>query len=118
MKDFCGKHGCYQVEKDENIEYVKVYLNSVKVLAEEENDFVNFGADTRPVPDVIFELIKEEDTDCMLTTGMEVPAFCADGVNEFVAAIIKDSDKISESDGLYDQVEQLLNQDNAPWGAQ
>lgn len=117
MRDFCGKHGCYHVERDESIEYVKVYLNSVKVLEEDGNDFVYFATDERQVPDVVFELIKEEDTNSMLTTGMEVPAFCADGVNEFVASIVKESDKISDSEGLYQQVEQLLNQDDAPWGA-
>lgn len=117
MRDFCGKNGCYQVERDENIEYLKVYLNSVKVLEEDGADFVHSGDDDKQVPDIVFELIKEEDTDCMLTTGMEVPAFCADGVNEFVASILKESDKISESDGLYQQVEELLNQDNVPWSA-
>ena len=117
MKDFCGKHGCYQVERDANIEYVKVYLNSVKVFEEDGSNLSHFSAGEKQVPDVVFELIKEEDTDSMLTTGMEVPAFCADGVNEFVASIVKESDKISDGEGLYQQVEQLLNQDNAPWGA-
>lgn len=117
MKDFCGKHGCYKVETDENIEYVKVYLNSVKVLEEDGTDFINSDINEKQVPDIVFELIKEENTDCMLTTGMEVPAFCADGVNEFVASIVKESDRISDSRGLYQQVEQLLNQDNPPWGA-
>jgi hypothetical protein len=117
MRDFCGKNGCYQVDIEDNVEYVNVFLNSVKVLEGDSDQFMQVGADEREVPDVVFELVKEEDTDCMLTTGMEVPAFCADGVNEFLASLIQDSDKITDREGLYKEVQQLLNQDGAPWGS-
>lgn len=116
MRDFCGKNGCYQADIEDNVEYVNIYLNSVKVLEEDNDQFLNVAADEREVPDIIFELIKEEDSDCMLTTGMEVPAFCADGVNEFIASLVQNSDKIATRDGLYDEVQRLLNLEGAPWG--
>lgn len=115
MRDYCGKSGCYQVDSDVNLEYVNVFLNSVKILEENGNEFVQVSADQREVPDVVFELIKEEESDRMLTTGLEVPAFCADGVNEFLTSILKNSDKISNRDGLYDELKQLLDQENVPW---
>lgn len=115
MRDFCGKNGCYQVDKDIDIEYINVFLNSVKILEEDGDEFVHVTADEREVPDIVFELVKEEGSDRLLTTGLEVPAFCADGVNEFLASIIKSPDKISNSEGLYEELQRLLNQDNTPW---
>jgi len=115
MRDYCGKSGCYQVDADINIEYVNVFLNSVKILEEHGDEFIHVTADQREIPDVVFELVKEEDSDSMLTTGLEVPAFCADGVNEFLASILKASEKISSREGLYEELNELLNQDNVPW---
>ena len=116
MRDFCGKNGCYEVEKEEDVEFLNVFLNSVKVYEEHDDKFVYVKADKREIPDIIFELVKEEDSDSLLTTGMDVQSFCADGVNEFVAALVGSSDKILERQGLYTAVERLLNQDGAIWG--
>ncbi len=116
MKDFCGKNGCYEIEKENDLEFLHVFLNSVKVYEEHNDKFVYVKADKREIPDISFELVEEEESECMLTTGMDVQSFCADGVNEFLAALLKSSDEILDRDGLYREVEQLLNQNGAVWG--
>ncbi|MDF2570444.1 MAG: hypothetical protein K0R55_2048 [Sporomusa sp.] len=116
MKDFCGKNGCYRIEKENDVEFLNVFLNSVKVYEEHNDKFIYVQVDKREIPDLVFELVEEEESDCLLTTGMDVQSFCADGVNEFVSSLLKSTDEIVYKEGLCEEVERLLNQEGAIWG--
>lgn len=118
MRDYCGKNGCYELEKVEDDEEVLgIYLNSPIVYDDLDGEFIRTTATNRDCPEVEFNIqdaSRYSDKEEHIVTSMEVSGLGMDGVNEFVSALLKHD--INDKDDLIFAVKHLLNKDDTVWG--
>ena len=116
MKDFSGINGCYDIETFEENEVVSIYLNSPIVYEDDGTEEYNVRSlpDIRTSPDIdcIFELPNEDGISYI--TELTVYSIGADGVQDFVAALMQEN--IITKDSLIVAVKTLLEQPGVVWG--
>ena len=121
MRDYCGKNGCYKVEKDEydsDQEILSVYLNSPVIYEGiDDGDFIRTTSENREEPEIEFVINKvssdEGADDEYLVTSMNINVGL-DGVNEFASEILNQN--IDIKDNLISAIKRLLDREGAAWG--
>lgn len=115
--DYCGKNGCLELGQTEGSgsQYCNIYLNSPIVYIYQGEQSLRVIGGERPEPDISFELVADDEGD-LLTGQMAVDTLFAEGVSEFIIALMDNKEKIGTKEGLIAVAQQLLDKNGASWG--